>query len=103
MNNRSIAWSIHGYQNEPTWQPFVSIYDGVGQRKFTIVKVHFSFDGGSIVISESSTCSKEAYDYATPQIFCTTLKLQRKHNNGDPISRKPLLKRYKALYRHNHD
>jgi len=72
MNNRSIAWSIHRYQNWPTQQPFASIYDGVGQRKFTMVKVHFSFDGGSIVISESSTCSKEAYDYTTPQILCYT-------------------------------
>jgi hypothetical protein len=38
----------------------------VGQSWFTMVEVHFSFDRGSIVISESSTCSNEAYDYTTP-------------------------------------
>ena len=76
MNNCRIEWSIHGYQNELAWQQLVSINDGVGQRGFTMIEVHFSLDQGSFVISESSTCSKEAYDYMTPQYTKITKETQ---------------------------
>jgi len=73
MNNCSIESSIHGYQNEPTQQQFVSIYDFTWQRRFTIVKVYFRSDQGSTIITEFSTCSKKAYDYMKPQVlYCTT-------------------------------
>jgi len=39
MNNCSIESTIHWYQNEPTQQQFVSIYNGIGKRTFTIVQV----------------------------------------------------------------
>jgi len=39
MNNCSIKSTIHWYQNEPTLQQFVSIYNGIGKRTFTIVQV----------------------------------------------------------------
>jgi len=73
MNTCTIESSIHGYQNEPTQQQLISIYNGIGQRRFTMVKVHLSLDQGSLIISESSTRNKEAYDYMKPQVlYCTT-------------------------------
>jgi hypothetical protein len=58
-----------------------------------MVKVHFSLDQCSFIISESSTCSKEIDDYMTPQVlYCT--KITEKTKNGDHVSRKPLLKRH---------
>jgi len=93
MNTCSVGSSIHGYQNGPTQQLLVSIYDFVGQRSLTMLKVHFIW---IIVASlfQSLRLVVKSFMITRHHMYCITLNLQRKHKNGDHVSRKPLLKRH---------